>query len=112
MNACALMVARGGKIYAEGTEDEPIIFTSILDNIEPGQTEGTNLDHEDRGLWGGLVILGKAPISVSGATEAQIEGVPASETKGLFGGDIANDNSGIIKFVAIRHGGTVIAEGS
>ncbi|WP_276368452.1 hypothetical protein [Chryseolinea sp. H1M3-3] len=112
INASALMVARGGKLNAAGTAEKPIIMTSELDDIMPGETAGSNLDEEDKGLWGGLVILGKAPISVSGATEAQIEGVPASETLGLYGGDVANDNSGTISYVSIRHGGTVLSGGS
>ncbi len=112
INASVLMIARGGKLNAIGTAAKPIIMTSVLDDIMPGETAGTTLDEDDKGKWGGLVILGKAPISVSGATEAQIEGVPATVTEGLYGGDVANDNSGTIKFVSIRHGGTVIAEGS
>ncbi|HET9052686.1 MAG TPA: hypothetical protein VFM90_00835 [Cyclobacteriaceae bacterium] len=111
-NASALMIARGGKINAVGTAQKPIIFTSVLDNIEVGQTSGTNLSEADRGLWGGHVILGKAPISFSGATEAQIEGVPAEESLGLYGGSVANDNSGKIQFVSIRHGGSEISGGS
>lgn len=102
VSASALMVARGGKLNAVGTAEKPIIMTSVLD----GLTES------DRGKWGGLVILGKAPISYSGATEAQIEGVPSGEPLGLYGGDVPDDNSGTIKFVSIRHGGTEISGGS
>lgn len=111
-NASALMIARGGKINAVGTAQKPIIFTSILDNIKLGETSGTNLSDADRATWGGLVILGKAPISFSGALEAQIEGVPAEESLGLYGGDVPTDNSGKIQFVSIRHGGSEISGGS
>lgn len=111
-NASALMIARGGKLQAVGTADRPIIFTSVLDDVKPGEKVGTTLTEDDKGKWGGLVILGKAPISYSGALEAQIEGVPAQETLGLYGGSDADDNSGTIKFVSIRHGGTSISEGS
>ena len=111
-NASALMIARGGKINAVGTAQKPIIFTSILDNIERGQVQGTNLTENDKGKWGGLVILGKAPISFSGALEAQIEGVPAEESLGLYGGTATSDNSGKLQFVSIRHGGTAITTGS
>lgn len=111
-DASALMIARGGMLNAVGTADEPIIFTSTLDDIQPGETAGTTLDKDDKGKWGGLVILGNAPISVSGATEAQIEGVPAGETLGLYGGDDAADDSGDIRYVSIRHGGTVLTGGS
>jgi hypothetical protein len=110
--ASALMIARGGKIHAVGTADEPIIMTSVLDDIMPGEISGTTLTEADKGKWGGLVVLGKAPISFSGALEAQIEGVPAGETLGLYGGTVADDNSGSIRFVSIRHGGTEISGGS
>lgn len=112
ISASALMIARGAKLNAVGTADEPIIMTSVLDDIMPGQLAGTTLTEQDKGKWGGLVILGKAPISYAGATEAQIEGVPADEVLGLYGGDLADDNSGTIQFVSIRHGGTEISGGS
>jgi len=109
----ALIVARGGVIMAEGTSASPIIFTSVLDNIEVGQKTGTNLDETDNSKWGGLIVLGKAKISAKvGDTEAQIEGIPADEVYGKYGGAIDNDNSGIIKYVSIRHGGTLIGEGN
>ncbi|MEO9806289.1 MAG: hypothetical protein ABJF04_23720 [Reichenbachiella sp.] len=113
-NASVLMIARGGKIDAQGTADKPIIMTTALDDIAIGQLQGTTLGAPgDKGKWGGLVVLGKAPISVDGATEAQIEGVPATETLGLYGGTDATDNSGTIRYVSIRYGGAVIdaAEG-
>jgi len=111
--ASALIVARGGKINAVGTEDSPIVFTSTSDNIDAGETAGTNLDQNDRGLWGGLIILGKAPASFSGdVTELQIEGIPADDTFGLYGGNDAADDSGVIKYISIRHGGALIGEGN
>ena len=111
--ATALLVARGGKLMAEGTVAQPIIFTSIEDNIEVGQLSGTNLTQEDKDKWGGLIILGKAPISAeNGDTETQIEGIPAEDSFGLFGGSDANDNSGILKYVSIRHGGAEIGAGN
>ena len=112
VNASALMIARGAKLNAVGTAQKPIIFTSILDDIKPGETAGSNLSESDRGEWGGVVILGKAPISFSGAAEAQIEGVPAEESLGLYGGNVPDDNSGRLQFVSIRHGGTSISTGS
>ncbi|TYA74471.1 hypothetical protein [Seonamhaeicola marinus] len=111
--ASALIVARGGKINAVGTADSPIIFTSSSDNIDAGQTTGTNLDESNRGLWGGLIILGHAPCSLKGdLTEVQIEGIPADDTFGLYGGNVADDDSGILRYVSIRHGGALIGEGN
>ena len=110
-NATALIIARGGKIMAEGTADEPIIFTSVADEIEPGMVASPNLDPDLNGLWGGLIVLGYAPISAD-AVPSQIEGIPPSDQNGLYGGDQSNDNSGVIKFVSIRHGGANIGEGN
>ena len=111
--ASALIVAQGGKLNAAGTATEPIIFTSINDNIEVGQTAGTNLDETNSGLWGGLIVLGYAPSSFSGDVEVvQIEGIPADDTFGLYGGDNATDNSGVYQYISIRHGGALIGEGN
>lgn len=117
-NATALLIARGGKLNAVGTATSPIIFTSVADEITPediaaGNFGSPNLDPDINGLWGGVIVLGRAPISVSGdATELQIEGIPTSDPNGLYGGNIANDNSGTLKYISIRHGGTNIGSGN
>lgn len=115
----ALIVARGGKLMAEGTAAQPIIFTSESDNITCGEIAGTNLDENNVGLWGGLIVLGYAPSSFPGdVTELQIEGIPASDTFGLYGpgdnppADNANDDSGVLRYVSIRHGGSLLGEGN
>ena len=91
--ASVLVIARGGKLLAEGTASNPIVFTSSADNITVGESNGTNLDQNDRGLWGGLVVLGNAPCSFSGDVAAlQIEGIPAEDTWGLYGGSDSDDN--------------------
>ncbi|MBK6362090.1 MAG: hypothetical protein IPF52_00805 [Saprospiraceae bacterium] len=112
-NATALLIARGAKLIAKGTSTSPIIFTSSADKIQPGQIESPNLENTVNGLWGGLLILGKAPISGSGSAEAvQIEGIPASDVNGLFGGTDPADNSGELTYISIRHGGANIGEGN
>lgn len=109
----ALVVARGGMINAVGTASQPIIFTSIIDNIQVGELSGTNLDENDKGLWGGIMILGNAPISAAdGDVVSQIEGIPTSDAFGAFGGTDAADNSGTMAYVSIRHGGATIAPGN
>jgi hypothetical protein len=110
-NATALLIARGATIMAEGTAEKPIIFTSVADEIEPGEIASPNLDSDLSGLWGGLIILGNAPISAS-SESVQIEGIPASDQNGLYGGTVSDDNSGVIKYVSIRHGGANIGEGN
>lgn len=110
-NATALIIARGATILAEGTAQAPIIFTSVADEIMPGEIASPNLDSNLNGLWGGLLVLGNAPISAD-AESVQIEGIPPSDQNGLYGGTNAEDNSGVIKYVSIRHGGANIGEGN
>jgi len=108
-NATALLIPRGAQIDAQGTATEPIIFTSVADEIAPGQIASPNLEPTQEGLWGGLIILGRAKCSFAGdVAELQIEGIPASDTNGLYGGTNDADNSGILRFVSIRHGGALI----
>lgn len=112
-NASALVIARGAKINAVGTSTQPIIFTSISDEIMPGQIASPNMDPTLEGLWGGILILGNAKGSFAGGvTEVQIEGIPASDTNGLYGGSNDADNSGVLKYISIRHGGANIGEGN
>lgn len=112
-NACALVISRGSKINAQGTAQQPIIFTSIVDNIEVGQLSGTNLSEYDTGLWGGVLILGNGHICAgAGDVLSQIEGIPVSDQSGSYGGNDPNDNSGIMTYVSIRHGGANIGAGN
>jgi len=112
-NASVLVIARGAKINAAGTATAPIIFTSVADEIALGDKVGTNLDEAStKGFWGGVIILGAAPTSPkTGATE-QIEGIPADVMEGNYGGTDAADNSGVLTYVSIRFGGTLIGEGN
>lgn len=110
-NSTALIIARGAQLMANGTAAAPIIFTSVADQIESGQITSPNLDPTTNGLWGGLLILGNAPISAS-TSPVQIEGIPVSDQNGLYGGSDSEDNSGIITYISIRHGGANIGEGN
>ena len=103
-NASALIVARGGTLNAEGTAAEPIIFTYEGDT---GNSAATL-----RGQWGGLIVLGNAGLN-SAPGESAIEGIPTGEARGLYGvgsgfAQDDADNSGILRYVSIRHGGTLI----
>lgn len=114
----SLVVARGAQIDAQGTEVEPIIFTSALDYIIPGTVEPRlsvpffdesrwdwDLSNQ-KGLWGGLIILGKAPGSFPGdVQEMQAQGIPESDIFGKYGGTDDQDNSGILKNILIRFAG-------
>jgi hypothetical protein len=96
-----VVVNRGSQIFAEGTATDPIVFTSRQ------SVEGeTNID--SIGQWGGLVVLGRAPISNCPGTvspgdptcEAQVEG-----TNAFYGGNQPADNSGVLKYVRVMHSG-------
>jgi len=103
-NASALIVKREGTIMAEGTADMPIVFTALDDTYK-----GESYDKTIPGLWGGLIVLGDAPTNNS--TDKRIEGIP-EEYNAYYGGSDAADNSGILKYVSIRHGGTNIGSGN
>ncbi|MEO1263918.1 MAG: hypothetical protein AAFZ15_34250 [Bacteroidota bacterium] len=110
-NASYLLVARGGSLKANGTEQAPIIFTSTSDEITSemvlnGTTVSPNLDpNADFGLWGGVIVLGNAPISFSPGFEPQIAYLPLSDLNGRYGGNNPDDSSGSLTYVSIRHSG-------
>lgn len=82
-----LIIKPGAKIIARGTAAKPIVFTSA-------QAKGSR----NYGDWGGLILLGKAPVN---KTPATIEG----ENISTFGGNDPNDNSGVLKYVRIEFAG-------
>jgi hypothetical protein len=84
-----IAISQGAMINANGSESEPIVLTS-------------NASTPNAGDWGGLILLGKAPInSVSGGTTTS-----TSEIAGLpYGGNISNDDSGVIRFVRVEYSG-------
>jgi hypothetical protein len=104
-NASALVVARGGRIIAEGTSEKPIVFTAEADDLKG------SVPVYAQGLWGGIIILGNATINNPGG-EAIIEGLPLSEPRAVYGGQFDQDDSGVLKYVSIRHGGTNIGQGN
>ncbi|MCJ8211809.1 hypothetical protein MUY27_18970 [Mucilaginibacter sp. RS28] len=94
-----LVITRGSKIDAQGTVDKPIVFTSAV--AAGGRSSGD---------WGGVIILGKAPINPTGGT-ATIEGGLTPTNGGdaakyiQYGGTDAADNSGTLKYVRIEYAG-------
>jgi hypothetical protein len=103
----ALVVACGGKIIAQGTAAKPIIFTAEQDDV----TNANDIPAGTSGLWGGLIILGKATLNSTPGVSS-IEGIPTTETRGLYGGTNDADNSGVLKYVSVRYGGTDIGAGN
>lgn len=110
----ALWVTRGGKLYATGTVDKPIIFTMEGDDVnDPNDVPPTVT-----GQWGGVVLMGRARINsafdnagnvanpVTDLYEGAGEG-PNGEHR--FGGDDDTDSSGALRYVSIRHAGNQFA---
>ncbi len=99
-----LVIMRGGQLIADGTPCQPIVFTSE-------QAPGTRT----YGDWGGVIVLGNAPVNVPGGTNTIEGGVPNNligKTSGnvitgvnQYGGALPNDNSGIIRYVRIEFSG-------
>ena len=91
-----LIVSRGSQIFAEGTASNPILFTSANAYDNGGS--------DQRGEWGGLVISGRAPINgcAGGVAICEAEGEGSS---GLYGGNDADDNSGVLKYVVVANAG-------
>jgi len=107
-NPSALIVAAGGKIFANGTATEPIIFTAEADDVN----DPADLGPKDNALWGGLALLGNGITQKNGVSPVQLEGIPTTEPRGSYGGNDNTDNSGVLRYVSIRHGGRQIASGS
>ncbi|MBP7398998.1 MAG: T9SS type A sorting domain-containing protein [Chitinophagales bacterium] len=106
-NASALIITQGAKINVNGTQSEPVIMTSELDDVN----DPSDLTAQDRSLWGGLVILGNATIG-NATSPAQVEGIPTDEIRAQYGGENDSDNSGSIKYLSIRHCGAELAPGN
>lgn len=89
-----IAISQGAKIDAQGTAAEPIILTSNASAPAPGD-------------WGGLILLGKAPVNsvAAGSTStSEIGSLP-------YGGTDPSDDSGIIKYMRIEYSGGA-ADGS
>jgi hypothetical protein len=102
VDATALVIARGAKINAQGTATNPIIFTAESDLLNG------NLTQSERGLWGGVVILGRSRLNTASG-QGNVEGIPTTEPLGTYGGTDDDDNSGVFRYVQIRHSGAIVA---
>ena len=101
-SVATLVITRGAKIIADGTQEKPIVFTS-------------NSPVPRSGDWGGIVICGKAQVNTAftgtggGAGVLEVEGgINNSFGDGLAGGGATPnnaDNSGILRYVRIEYAG-------
>ena len=89
----SLIINSGSKIIAEGTQTDPIIFSS-------------NAGVKKKGDWGGIFILGSAPLNKIGDEWGLESGLnPSSPGILTYGGNDVESNSGILKYVRIEYAG-------
>ena len=91
-----LLVEAGAKLVAQGTADEPIVFTS---QAAEGQKRA--------GDWGGLVLLGKAPVNLPSPS---VEGILKNGNTTTYGGADENDSSGVLSYVRVEYSGVVLSQ--
>lgn len=91
----ALVVTRDGRLNARGERYNPVVFTSA-------RPEG----EQQAGDWGGVVLLGSAPINTG---TGHIEGIPADDPRGGFGGSDPHHNCGFIQYARIEFAGYEIS---
>jgi hypothetical protein len=128
--ATALVISRGGKIIANGTESCPIVFTAQADPMD-GTYPIANI-----GKWGGVAINGRATNNLTlaangpfvvGAANGKLafadglgtlEGFQTTNIQDQFGVNLSQgetfndeDNSGIMRYVSIRHAGAILTVG-
>lgn len=90
-----LLVEQGAKLMAEGTQTEPIIFTS--ENQSAGASDGD---------WGGIVLHGRATINGTSTN-------PLSEAGQLpYSGNNDMDSSGSLKYVRVEYAGVASTDGN
>jgi hypothetical protein len=89
----ALIITKGAKIDANGTETDPIVFTS-------------NKPVKKAGDWGGLVILGDAPINKFGGASSVNYDLDPAQT--IYGGTNPLATSGVLRFLRVEFAGKKI----
>jgi hypothetical protein len=92
----SLVVQRGGKLIANGTACNPIVFTS-------NKAAGVRAKAD----WGGIILLGRAKHNLG--TQNAIEGMAQPNLRVFHGGTNDADNSGVLKYVRIEYGGYVFS---
>ncbi len=110
-----ILVNRGSRINAVGTSTNPIIFTAQQNLAANGVSDAS------QGLWGGIILLGRAPTGVcrtgtgpndAGGTSTTCENPIEGVTGRNYGGPVQNDNSGSFQFVQINYTGIAISDGN
>lgn len=92
-----LVIATGAKINAQGTPEQPIVFTS---DKAVGQRK--------RADWAGIAICGLAPCNFKDGSNNPIQGrIECGDNSGSydFGGNNPDDSSGVLSYVRIEYAG-------
>ncbi|MBL6655433.1 MAG: hypothetical protein ISP61_05250 [Flavobacteriaceae bacterium] len=112
VDATALVIAKGGTLYANGTASNPIVFTDKADQLSYSNTDrlSPNRFATDTGKWGGVIMLGQATVGEDGG-EDDIEGIATGYEWTKYGGSLDADSSGSLNYVSIRHSGTALGNG-
>lgn len=92
-----LIVTKGARIMAEGSETDPIVFTSSKPSND-----------RKAGDWGGVIIYGDAPVNRYGGMISSI--YDSNPQYNVFGGTNENSDSGVLKYVRIEFAGKKINE--
>ena len=99
----ACIVTKSGRVEAEGSATNPIVFTSAA-------PEGSRMPAD----WGGIVLLGLAKINrvnpdgcdgTNGECTDTIEGLDPREGRGTFGGNDDAHDCGTLRYVRIEFAG-------
>ncbi|RLJ69567.1 hypothetical protein [Pedobacter alluvionis] len=97
-----LVIATDGTIDAEGTPTNPIVFTSRY------ELDGLASPLPKPGDFGGIIILGDARVNTATGTN-NIEGLPATDPRFIYGGTDNLDNRGKFRYVRIEYAGFQLA---
>jgi hypothetical protein len=83
-----LSVMQGAKVFIEGSQDNPVVFTPLTDNPTYGD-------------WGGIIVNGYASLNTGFTAEGE-------GGTGIYGGDDDNDDSGILRYVRVEYAGKIL----
>jgi hypothetical protein len=124
----SLAVVRDGRIVADGTAAEPIVFTSTADRATWTPSNPQGAWRAAANEWGNLTIMGNGYIGKYGngapagnvatpnaANYANMEGLVASgptDTRTRYGGGNDQDDSGTLRYASFRYGGKVVGLGT
>ena len=118
-NSDFMIINRGSRIIADGRPDAPITLTSVSD------INGT-VGPEDVQQWGGVVIngfavsnkcsyvgtRGEAGFGLAPGTECSIDAEgSAGDDESQYGGANDADDSGILRYVVVKHTGAQVGNG-